>query len=157
MFQLPPSIRAVQQLQQQIDELKSAQRAQRAQQTHLQNQIDELALGWPQLVEDRRQYRKMLRRNIAARARDRISQEGAQPPDVSFYRFSTQLAPAFLRERKLTERAILFLNGSSTLRDGARPSRLGELQRGLEGLSGDKLETLTLLYNFVVSASVDTM
>ncbi len=145
------SDRFIQQLQQQIEELRLGQGVQRQQIEGLQQQIDELRLDRSQVVDDQQTYRKILRRDIAVRARDLLSQEGGQPPNTNFYRFSTQLTPGFLEEWNLTEDTIIFLNGS-TIRDGdevAHRLPLSELQRGLEGLTGDDRRNMRLLCNFV--------
>ena len=79
----------------------------------MQCKIDWLKIGYTHLQQDRTQYRQILRRDIAVRARDILSLKGHKPQDVSFYHSSHGLSAAFLQERNLTEGAIHFISGTT--------------------------------------------
>jgi hypothetical protein len=116
-----------------------------------QQKLDELQTGRSQLQQDQHKYIKILRRDIAVRARNLLATEGGQQGGT-FYDFSNQLPPEFLLERQLTADTITFLNGK-TIHCGdkvAHGASLGELARGLEGLPDHKKQHMTALYNFVM-------
>jgi hypothetical protein len=120
--------------------------------------LAELQLRQQHLLHDQQEYLKIVRRDIVVRARDLISAEGQQPHDICFYRFAAHLPVSFLAERNLTDTSVAFISGGGVIEDGdavAHHLPLTELDRGLGGLSGRQLASMTTLLDFVKQRQQD--